>query len=270
MTKYGYVTLTVPPSTRSAAGYLRSVGRRLLALMRRQPVWWRHTVIVVAALYGLLMMLVLVGSPLVGVDEYFLHLRLIRPDSHWRMLGDAVVFVGQRVPASLVAGWYALRRARQLRAWYPVTYFFIAEALFVGSVLAVKIGTGRLGPQQTDDGLAVLQGGDIFPSGHVTGAVVLYGLMVMLAPRARQPLFALGAAAAAVAVAGATVTIGTHWVTDAIGGMLCGVLVLLATWALGPVAEVRRARWWHRLRRSRRGVAYAGGSAVTASRSALD
>ncbi len=105
----------------------------------------------------------------------------------------------------------------------------LATALIVLnlSVGVVKIATGRLGPHATRHVHAVFEGGDIFPSGHVSNAVVLYGLIAMLAVSFRRTAYVL-AVLVSVTVGLVTVYLDTHWMSDVFGGWLAGLLVLIS------------------------------------------
>jgi undecaprenyl-diphosphatase len=79
-----------------------------------------------------------------------------------------------------------------------------------------------------------------FPSGHVVRAVALVAVLVwLLAPPGRRLGLALFAGLVAGLVMGfARVSLGVHWPTDAIGGLLLGVGWL----ALTALAVDRRSR----------------------------
>lgn len=134
--------------------------------------------------------------------------------------------LGQRGPSTAVAlvwiGW--LCRAR--RTLDPLIRFGVALLLLNVSVGVVKIGTGRWGPRITSHARDVLAGGDIFPSGHVSNAVVLFGVLAALATRHRRAMTAL-AIWVSVTVGLSTLYLDTHWVTDILGGWIAGVLVLM-------------------------------------------
>lgn len=224
----------VPTPTRTAAP-----ARAATAL----PSWWRPVTGSVAVALTVLTVFVVSGAPLLHLDGILYHLHLVPPTSHWSLAVGGGVFLGQRVTASVLAGWYVWHRARADGRIDGIVLFLLAEAGFVAAVVLLKYTTGRIGPRYTDDPFAVLAGGNIFPSGHVTGATVLYGAAALIAPAAMRTIAISCAALLSVGVGMGTIALNTHWATDVLGGWLLGVLVLLLAWAATPRVEA----WWHLL-----------------------
>lgn len=82
-------------------------------------------------------------------------------------------------------------------------------------------------------------GGYGFPSGHVMGTMLLYGMLFILVPQLteRRPLrLAIQIAAVVMMVLSgiSRIYVGAHWPSDVIGGYLWGAIVLL-----GAVLAVR-------------------------------
>ena len=74
-----------------------------------------------------------------------------------------------------------------------------------------------------------------FPSGHVYGEVLVYGLLLVLAPRIlpwRWPMLAARVLAALTIITGfiAPMYLGTHWSSDCAGAALLGLLVVAPIW----------------------------------------
>lgn len=168
---------------------------------------------------------VLIGKPLAILDQDGLAVA----DTHvsgWRAFLFKYVMLGQRGPTVKIAlAWY-LGVTLWRRTPDALILFVLAELannLFVG---VVKLATGRWGPRVTSDAHAILSGGDIFPSGHVTNAVVLFGVLALTA-RHGQRLLTWLTVWIAGSVGIATVILKTHWVTDVLGGWLAGAIVLV-------------------------------------------
>jgi membrane-associated phospholipid phosphatase len=103
--------------------------------------------------------------------------------------------------------------------------------------------------RSTFDGLhhpTIYPSPDGFPSGHVFGATLVYGLVFGYAARAIPWLPAAwlvraGCATAIVLGAIAVMYSGAHWASDALGGALLAAIYLLLAWRLdGAVMALRR------------------------------
>ncbi len=233
-------------------GTQRATHGRASAWVRRDvPSWWLPALIAATAGYTLLTLLVLAGSGITEFDSFWYDLDLVPPTSPLHLPVELWVFLGQRVPAMIIAGLYCLYRARRTRSWTPLLMYAMAGTGFVVSVLSVKYLTGRIGPRYTDVAHTVWDGGDIFPSGHVTGTVVMYGLIALLVPLAHRKLATVVAIVLSVTVGFGTVALNTHWLSDVVGAWLNGSIVLLVVWAITPEvqrrlgARLQRIRAWH-------------------------
>jgi membrane-associated phospholipid phosphatase len=121
------------------------------------------------------------------------------------------------------------------RWWVPALLMPLLPAVALGNEL-ISLVAGRERPTLADVERVVSTRPNSFPSGHVIGAVMLYGFVFVVAGRIRpRPL--------RVAVRGTSLTIiaatgfsrlwyGAHWPTDVLGAYLLGALALLA---LAPV-----------------------------------
>ncbi len=186
----------------------------------------RVAIAVVAAAYAALTVAVVVGSPLDAVDRAAASMRLAQ---HWPDVQSWVLryeIIGQRGPSAAVAGAYVVWLSWRTRSLRPVVMLTTSLLLLNLSVGAVKVFIGRLGPLLTTQPRAVFDGGDIFPSGHTSNAVVVMGVLAMLALRHRR-LATWAAALGAATVGLGTIVLDTHWVTDVLGGWLAGALILL-------------------------------------------
>lgn len=155
------------------------------------------------------------------------------------------VMLGQRGPATLLFLPYFIWTALRLRSARPLVMLGVALVLLNVSVGLVKIAVGRIGPRETSHYYDVFMGGNIYPSGHVSNAVVLYGLIAWISLRHRT-VFSWIAAWIAVSVGAGTVLINTHWFSDVVGGWMAGGLVLLALPWFVPTAERVVSRVYYR------------------------
>jgi membrane-associated phospholipid phosphatase len=225
----------------------RTKGRRLPSSRRGVA----FAVLLVA--FVLVTLGVIFRSPILSLDTDLVRLNLRHRYPEWkRPILDYVMF-GQRGPATFAFlpyfAWVAWRR----RSSEPLVLLGTALVLLNLSVGIVKIATGRLGPLRTHHAHDVFVGGNIYPSGHVSNTVVLYGLIAWIAIQYRR--FAIGAAVfLSITVGLGTVYLDTHWFSDVIGGWIAGALILLALptvmpttqrWTDAAVARVR-GRWARR------------------------
>lgn len=217
--------------------------RPLRSAIGHLPRWWLGALITLAVAYFVLTVAVLVGSPVNSVDEFWYHQHLIRYSSPWHGFVTDWVTIGRRAPATVVAVVYIVYRTLATRSWRPWVLFAVAWFGFNASVGAMKYLTGRQGPRFTSDAHTLWAGGDIFPSGHVTGAVVIYGVMAMVAPIAHRRLMTALAVLFSVTVGFGTIALNTHWLSDVIGGWINGGIVLLISWALAPWATAQARSW---------------------------
>jgi membrane-associated phospholipid phosphatase len=206
---------------------------------------------VLTVLFAALTWAVMAGWPFGGLD----HDGRSLADEYFRGSRNFLrhyVLLGQRGPTVKIAAVYFIILAIVRRTPDALIYFIIAELgnnLLVG---AVKLTTGRWGPLVTRNVHDILAGGDIFPSGHVANAVVLFGVLALTAHRFRRTLIAL-TIWISVSVGLATVLLSTHWVTDVLGGWLAGGIVLACLprhEGLTRRLVVLPRELWLRLRRS--------------------
>lgn len=211
-------------STRAPVARTRPVSRRaaLFAL--------------VLFLYLVLILGVIQWSPFLTLDRDVFRLGLPGRFPEWFHPVHTYVMLGQRAPATLVALPWFVWRSWKSRSSRPLVMLVTALIVLNLSVGVVKLATGRIGPSATRHVHAVFEGGDIFPSGHVSNAVVLYGLIAMLAVSFRRTICVL-AVIISITVGLCTVYLDTHWVSDVLGGWLAGVLVLISLPWIMPYAQ---------------------------------
>jgi membrane-associated phospholipid phosphatase len=209
------------------------------------------------ALYVALTVCVLVPSPVLDFDKYLAGLHLKSTYPGWRLWINHYVIFGQRGPATLaflpVFIWVAWRT----RSKRPLVMLGTALVLLNVSVGVVKYAVGRLGPMHAADTDVhdIFAGGNIYPSGHVSNAVVLYGLVAWVVGARWRKVAIVAAAFLSVTVGLGTVYLRTHWFSDVVGGWLAGALVLLSMPTVLPYAQrwtdkalVALRRWYARRR----------------------
>lgn len=196
----------------------------------------RTKFLIVLGAYVLLTAAVVFGSPLDIIDRAAAASDLAHHFPRATPWVLRYVMLGQRGPSSHVAFVYLVYLAIRQRSWRPLMLFITALTMLNVTVGAIKLATGRLGPALTTHPRAVFDGGDIFPSGHTSNAVVIFGVLAMVALEHRRAWIAL-AVFVSTTVGLSTIFLDTHWVTDVLGGWLAGVLVLLALPATYALVE---------------------------------
>jgi membrane-associated phospholipid phosphatase len=211
---------------------LHDGGQQSTVLYKPRALGQRSRHISVALSVGLLYVLVdiFVKGPLTSLDEAFYkwHPRESIPALHrWAWFYDKF---GQRsvlLPILLVVAGVVARRRR---TWRPLllafTSFFILN-LVVG---AMKVIIGR---SQTETGNpSVLNHGIIFPSGHSSNMVLTGGVLIYLLVRYGEHPPVRWVVAVWTALTLLTIStslyLGTHWISDLLGGVLVGGLLLQA------------------------------------------
>jgi membrane-associated phospholipid phosphatase len=206
--------------------------------------------------YALLTIGVIVSpSPVLDADMYWLNLHLWGNHPQYHFFIYHYVMLGQRGPATIAFLPFFLWAAWRRRTTGPLVLLATALLLLNVSVGVVKYAVGRIGPRHSDEVHQIFVGGNIFPSGHVSNTVVLYGLLAWIAgPRFRRWVIA-GAVFLCITIGIGTIYLRTHWFSDVVGGWLAGALVLLALPSVMPHAQ----QWADhvvdsiRFRRQRRG-----------------
>jgi membrane-associated phospholipid phosphatase len=198
---------------------------------------WRAAAFVALLIaYVLLTLAILFPSPVLTFDTALMNLHLRAHHRSWKPWIFYYVMFGQRGPATLLFLPYFLWAAWRRRSTTPLVLLGVALVLLNLSVGVVKIATGRLGPLRTHDAHDIFVGGNIYPSGHVSNTVVLYGLIAWVMVSHRK--LAISAAVfLSVTVGAGTIYLDTHWFSDVIGGWIAGGLVLLALPTVMPAAQ---------------------------------
>lgn len=121
-----------------------------------------------------------------------------------------------------------------------------ARSLVPGLILIATVGAAALASTLTKSivgrsrppivSQVLLETDHSFPSGHATGAMVLFTMVAVIlghgSPAARRGLLLVAAFTVTVVVAVTRLYLGEHWLTDVIGGILLGGLAALIGSAL--------------------------------------
>lgn len=150
-------------------------------------------------------------------------------------LGDKLFLVPLGIVVTIVL---LLKRQRLLAgAWAVAT----ASGALLN--LALKAGFERVRPEHEHG--VVMAGGWSFPSGHASGAILVYGLLayllIRLAPRAWHLPVVVCAVVLIVFVGFGRVLLQVHYLSDVLAGYLSG-----AAWGLLWVAGLEAVRWRER------------------------
>ena len=131
----------------------------------------------------------------------------------------------------------AILIGRRFRSWRPLNLSILSLVflnLFVG---AAKIGFGRCKAREDFD-ICLFSGGMAYPSGHISNAILNWGLFAYIIFRYthRAPFEGLRlywlVALITIAVGLVSLLRNTHWLTDLIGGMFLGGAILVLVVAI--------------------------------------
>ena len=136
------------------------------------------------------------------------------------MLGDTIVLT---VMMATIVGWLAWRKA--WRAAIACTVIFIAGKVFS---LLLKYGIHRPRPVELYSGADAFS----FPSGHATMAAITFGVLAVLASHAmnrwNRSLVYATCGLIVITIAYSRVYLGVHYLSDVLGGLLFGGVMVAA------------------------------------------
>jgi undecaprenyl-diphosphatase len=197
---------------------------------------------VLLAIFVLYTFLVVTWWPLVHLDDLLNQNFHVHP---WFSELHVMDRVGQRVlclrPLVLVV---------MLAAWWHRTWRPVLLATFAVLMLNLLVGIVKLTLSRGDplSGQSFFGDGDLYPSGHTSNIVLVYGLSVYLVNRywvlpkwARRGMVGLVGFFALVQFT-TSILLRWHWFSDLIGGCLIGGVVLALTAYVDAAIPARKRR----------------------------
>jgi membrane-associated phospholipid phosphatase len=178
-------------------------------------------------------------------DQYFADLERPRLKGFLNFLILRIDDLGLRWVTATILLITATLISRRFKSWRPFNLSVLSLIflnLFVG---AAKIGFGRCKAKEDFD-VCMFTDGMAYPSGHVSNALVTWGLFAYIifrythrAPFEGLKLYWL-VAVLTIAVATVSLLRNTHWFTDLIGGMFLGGAILVLVVAIDRFIPSKR------------------------------
>jgi membrane-associated phospholipid phosphatase len=135
--------------------------------------------------------------------------------------------------------------SRRFKSWRPLNLSFLSLVFLNVFVGAAKIGFGRCKAKENFD-VCMFTDGMAYPSGHISNALVTWGLFAYIifrythrAPFEGLKLYWL-VAVVTLAVGTASLIRNTHWFTDLLGGMFIGGAILVLVVAIDRFIPSKR------------------------------
>jgi len=135
--------------------------------------------------------------------------------------------------------------SRRFKSWRPLNLSFLSLVFLNVFVGAAKIGFGRCKARENFD-VCMFTNGMAYPSGHISNALVTWGLFSYIifrythrAPFEGLKLYWL-VAVLTLAVGSASLIRNTHWFTDLLGGMFIGGAILVLVVAIDRFIPSKR------------------------------
>ena len=136
------------------------------------------------------------------------------------MLGDGIVLTAMM---ATIVGWLMWRKA--WRAAIASTVIFLGGKLFA---VILKFGIHRPRPLESYAGSEVFS----FPSGHATMAAITFGILAVLASHAMnrwsRSLVYATCGLIVITIAYSRLYLGVHWLSDVLGGVMFGGVMVAA------------------------------------------
>jgi membrane-associated phospholipid phosphatase len=193
---------------------------------------WSGLLGVAGLLLAFLVLTVLIPGPLRPIDLALNHERgqdflQIRPYL------EVLDRIGQRGLCVPLLAAVAARAAYLARSWRPLVVTGISVLAVNAFVALFKFGLERGSPIQNEPDF--LTGGVMYPSGHATNVVLVYGLAVYIwcrytdASRRTQGWLVVVVSSLTVIMVATSLSLRWHWFTDLVAGVLIGAAALRAT-----------------------------------------
>ena len=135
--------------------------------------------------------------------------------------------------------------SRRFKSWRPLNLSFLSLVFLNVFVGAAKIGFGRCKAKEDFD-VCMFTDGMAYPSGHISNALLTWGLFAYIifrythrAPFEGLKLYWL-VALLTLAVGIASLIRNTHWFTDLLGGMFLGGAILVLVVAIDRFIPSKR------------------------------
>jgi membrane-associated phospholipid phosphatase len=135
--------------------------------------------------------------------------------------------------------------SRRFKSWRPLNLSILSLVFLNVFVGAAKIGFGRCKARENFD-VCMFTDGMAYPSGHISNALVTWGLFAYIifrythrAPFEGLKLYWL-VAVLTIAVGSASLIRNTHWFTDLLGGMFIGGAILVLVVAIDRFIPSKR------------------------------
>ncbi|MEY3186180.1 MAG: hypothetical protein RLZZ581_843 [Actinomycetota bacterium] len=171
------------------------------------------------------------------VDQYLADLERPKFNGFLNFLILRIDDLGLRWVTASILLITAILISRRFKSWRPLNLSVLSLIFLNVFVGAAKIGFGRCKARQ-DFEVCMFTDGMAYPSGHVSNALVTWGLFAYIifrythrAPFEGLKLYWL-VAVLTISVAFVSLLRNTHWFTDLIGGMFLGGAILVLVVAI--------------------------------------
>ena len=179
------------------------------------------------------------------VDQYLADIERPRFSGFTNFLILRIDDLGLRWITAVVLLITAALISRRFKSWRPLNLSILSLIFLNVFVGAAKIGFGRCKAREDFD-VCMFTDGMAYPSGHISNALVTWGLFAYIifrythrAPFEGLKLYWL-VAVITIAVGVVSLLRNTHWFTDLIGGMFIGGAILVLVVAIDRFIPSKR------------------------------